>query len=182
MPDTLISSRSSVTQHVCLKVWIWHCIIEWKWTKRMKNCFCHDVENIPPSTRDYVHSVRDWLGMKKSSIKLFFRSSDFHWKQRKRKMDQMNAVKCNLIVDAALPSRQNLLLMTSQLNFYWLHVESVAGWSWGFLLEKPAIQLTTLLRVLVLYSRVRVLVPVCHTTWNYKYLVQYAYQVQSHYA
>ena len=71
---TLISSRSSVTQHVCLKVWISQCRIEWKWIRRMKNCFCHDVENIPPSTRDYVPSVWDRSGMKKSSIELFFRS------------------------------------------------------------------------------------------------------------
>ena len=28
----------------------------------------------------------------------------------------------NLIVEAMLPSRENLLLMTSQLNFYWLDV------------------------------------------------------------
>ena len=39
MSYALKSSRSSVTQHVCLRVSIWHCRIEWKWTLKTKNCF-----------------------------------------------------------------------------------------------------------------------------------------------
>jgi hypothetical protein len=39
MPDTSKSIWSSVTQHVFLKVSIWHCRIEWNWLKTMKNCF-----------------------------------------------------------------------------------------------------------------------------------------------
>ena len=40
-------------------------------------------------------------------------------------MEMLQTTVYNLIVDAVLSSRENLLLVTSQINFYWLHVESV---------------------------------------------------------
>ena len=42
-------------------------------------------------------------------------------------MEMLRTTVYYLVVEALLPSRENLLHMRSQLNFYWLHVQSVPG-------------------------------------------------------
>ena len=88
MPDTSINSRSSVTQHRCCDVSSCHSGIEWKWTSKFFEQFWSYVEHVPRVTQNYIPFVRDWLGMKKSSIELFFTwvSST---EDTERKMDQM---------------------------------------------------------------------------------------------
>ena len=72
MPDTSINSRSSVTQHLCWDVSSCHSGIDWKWTSKILEQFWPYIEHVPSVTRNYIPFVRDWLGMKKSSIELFF--------------------------------------------------------------------------------------------------------------
>ena len=75
-----LSSRSFVTQRVCLKVSIWHCRIEWKW-----------IELVTHTTRDYVHLVTDWLGMKNQVLS--FSTSVISTENKEKKIDQMMADK-----------------------------------------------------------------------------------------
>ena len=48
-----------------------------------KKLFWSYVEPLPHSTHVCIPLVRNWSGMKRRSIALFFHISDFHWKQRK---------------------------------------------------------------------------------------------------
>ena len=54
-------------------------------------------------------------------------------------MEMLQTTVYNLIVEALLPSQEHLLMM-SQLNLYWLHVQSVPGRARRFMGKKPAIQ------------------------------------------
>ena len=55
-------------------------------------------------------------------------------------MEMLQTTVRNLIVEAMLPTREVQFSMTSQLDYYWLHVHAVPAEAPGFLKAKPAVQ------------------------------------------